>query len=829
VDGENIIKQMNVDRNELDENATAALRRTLGDRVLYATGKDPSTVSARDWLVTLSHVVRDKLVERWIETGRRQHRDGGKRVYYLSMEFLPGRAMSNGLMALGLYDACRGALAELGGLDLDEARALEPDPGLGNGGLGRLAACFLDSMATLGLPATGYGIRYEYGMFVQKLFEGRQVEQPDPWLATGNPWEFPRPEVTYRVQFGGRVERTPYGVKWIDTEDIKAMAYDTLIPGHGKATVNTLRLWSAKAVNDIDLPLFNQGDYARAVDAKNRSENVSRVLYPDDSTHQGRELRLKQEFFFVSASLQDVLHRFVQENDDFDALPEKAAIHLNDTHPALGIPELMRLLVDVHGLEWERAWTITTRVFSYTNHTLMPEALETWPVHMVQHLLPRHLEIIYEINERFLGWVRRQRGEDHALLRRVSLIDEHGERRVRMGHLSVLASHAVNGVSKLHSDLVRDQLFADFAALFPGRFTNQTNGVTPRRWLEHANPGLSRLIDQAIGAGWRRDLDRLQALRPLADDAGFRDAFRAAKLDRKRRLAEFIHRETGIAFDPASLIDVQVKRIHEYKRQLLNILRVVAHYNRLVADPAYAARAVPRTVLFAGKAAPGYRMAKLIIKLINDVGRWINNDPRVSDKLKVVFVPNYGVSAAELIIPGADLSEQISTAGTEASGTGNMKLALNAALTIGTEDGANIEIGDEVGRDNIFIFGLDADGVAALRREGYDPRRFHDGDARLREVLDQIGSGFFSPEEPDRFRPIVDTLLHHGDRYMVLADFASYLAAQGDVDALWRDRPEAWTRKAILNVAGMGMFSSDRTVRGYAEEIWRVHPTPGAP
>jgi starch phosphorylase len=820
---------MNVDRNDSDEKVAAALRRALGDRVLYATGKDPSTVSARDWLVTLSHIVRDKLVERWIETGRRQHRHGGKRVYYLSMEFLLGRAMSNGLMALGLYDACREALTELGGLDLDEVRAQEPDPGLGNGGLGRLAACFLDSMATLGLPGMGYGIRYEYGMFVQKLFEGRQVEQPDAWLAAGNPWEFPRPEVTYRVQFGGRVERTPYGVKWVDTDDVKAMAYDTLVPGHGTGTVNTLRLWSAKAMNDIDLPLFNQGDYTRAVDAKNRSENVSRVLYPDDSTHQGSELRLKQEYFFVSASLQDILHRFVQENDDFDGLPDQAAVHLNDTHPALGIPEMMRLLVDVHGLAWERAWGITTRLFSYTNHTLMPEALETWPVHMVEHLLPRHLEIVYEINERFLGWVRRQRGDDHALLRRVSLIDEHGERRVRMGHLSVLASHTVKGVSKLHSDLVRHELFADFAALFPGRFTNQTNGVTPRRWLEHANPGLSRLIDQAIGSGWRRDLDRLQGLRPFADDAGFRHAFRDAKLARKRQLAEFVQRETGVAFDPESLIDVQVKRIHEYKRQLLNVLRVVAHYNRLLADPAYASQAAPRTVLFAGKAAPGYRMAKLIIKLINDVGRWINSDARVRDKLKVVFVPNYGVSAAELIIPGADLSQQISTAGTEASGTGNMKLALNGALTIGTEDGANIEIRDEVGAGNIFIFGLSTGEVEVLRHRGYDPRGYYEREPALREVLDQLASGFFSPEEPERFRPIVDALLNHGDRYMVLADFASYLAAQGEVDELWRERPEVWTRRAILNVAGMGMFSSDRTVRRYAEEIWHVAPTPGDP
>ncbi|MDB5410832.1 MAG: malP [Rhodospirillales bacterium] len=801
------------------------MSRVLSGRVLYETGKDPAVVSPQDWLLTVSHVARDKLVERWIATGRRQQRHRNpKRAYYLSMEFLPGRALGNALFALGLYDSCREALIDLGH-DVDEVRELEPDQGLGNGGLGRLAACFLDSMASLDIPGMGYGIRYEYGMFAQRIQDGRQVEHPDPWLAGGNPWEFPRREVTYRVQFGGRVERIDGAHRWVDTDDIKAMAYDTLIPGHGTQTVNALRLWSAKALTDIDLPAFNEGDHVGAVDAKSRCEAISRILYPGDGSAAGRELRLKQEFFFVSASLQDLLHRFIQENDDFDLLPEKVAIHLNDTHPALAVPELMRLLMDVHGLEWERAWNICRGIFSYTNHTLLPEALETWPVHLMEALLPRHLAIIYEINELFLRMVRHLRGEHHnELFRNISLIDEAGERRVRMGHLCVLASHTVNGVSKLHSELMQQTTFADFATIFPDRFTNQTNGITPRRWLEHANPGLSGLIDSAIGPAWRRDLCRLQELRPHADDAAFRAAFRDVKLANKKRLRAMIQRETGVVIDPDSLVDVQVKRIHEFKRQLLNILRVVADYNRLKAAPAAVECMVPRTVLFAGKAAPGYWMAKLIIKLINDVSRRVNEDPRLQGKLKVVFVPNYCVSAAEVIIPGADLSEQISMAGTEASGTGNMKLSLNGALTIGTEDGANIEIRDEVGAENIFIFGHLANEVREMRKNFYEPRSAYQADPVLREVIDQVAGGAFSPDEPGRFQPIIDALLHPGgDRYMVLADFAPYLAAQRQVDLLWQDR-DAWSRKAILNVAGMGVFSSDRTILGYAEDIWGVRP-----
>ena len=817
------VKHAAFDADSLGRDADS-LRHSIASHLLYSVGKDSVVASPRDWLTALSAAVRDRLVERWMDTTRRQYKQNLKRIYYLSMEFLPGRALTNALIALGLHDECQEALRALG-LDLDTLEALEPDPALGNGGLGRLAACFLDSMATLGLPGFGYGIRYEYGMFAQRIHAGRQVEFPDHWLVAGNPWEFPRPEVKYTIQFGGRVAQVTggnhRGVRWVDTDDVFAMAYDTLVPGYGTRAVNTLRLWSATSTEVINLSLFNQGNYTAAIEEKNHSENVSRVLYPDDSTEVGRELRLRQEYFFVSASLQDLLRRYFESHAGVEQLADKVAIHLNDTHPSFAVPELMRLLVDLHHVPWTLAWRLCTKIFSYTNHTLMPEALETWPVAMIERVLPRHMKIIYDINELFLDQVRLEHPDDADLLRRVSLIDESHGRRVRMAYLSVLASHKVNGVSKLHSQLLRETIFADFDRLFPGRFVNRTNGITPRRWLALANQDLSRLIDRAIGTQWRARLDDLEKLRPLAGDAQFVAAFRAAKAANKHRLADYVMRTTGIAISPESLFDVQIKRIHEYKRQLLNVLHVVTRYNRMLANPR--APWVPRTVIFAGKSASAYFMAKLIIHLINDVAATINADARLDGRLKVVFVPNYSVSAASVMIPAADLSEQISTAGTEASGTGNMKLALNGALTIGTEDGANIEIRDAVGADDVFIFGMHADEVARRRAAGYSPREVYAANPELKQVLDQIGAGHFSPDEPARYSPIVSALLEHGDHYMLLADYAAYVAAQDRVDTLFRDR-DAWHRGAIRNVAAMGPFSSDRTIAEYADGIWRVQP-----
>ena len=797
-----------------------SLRRSVANRLFYTVGKDPIIAHDQDWYTALATVVRDRLVERWMDTTRRQYTQNVKRVYYLSMEFLIGRALTNSLMAVNLYQPFTQALKDMG-IDIEETRELEPDAGLGNGGLGRLAACFLDSMATLGLPSFGYGIRYDYGMFAQHIHDGYQVEQPDNWLQNGNPWEFPRPDLTFSIHFGGTVRYEQGSAHWEDTEEVLAMAYDMIIPGYGTKTVSTLRLWHAKAGESLDLALFNQGDYMRAVQDKNRSENVTRVLYPDDSSYQGRELRLRQEYFFVAASMQDILHRYLRGHKDYSELAAKIAVHLNDTHPAIAVPELMRLLVDVHRLKWEEAWSHCTRIFSYTNHTLMPEALETWPVGMMRSVLPRHMDIILEINKRFLDGVRKQHGDDPDLLRRVSLIDETGERRVRMAYLCVVASHKVNGVSKLHSDLLTQTIFADFARLYPGRFCNKTNGITPRRWLANANPALSALIDSRIGPTWRTDLDQLSGLKAHADDAGFVEAFRAAKRQNKLRLAALIKRDTGVIVNPDSLFDVQVKRMHEYKRQLLNVLHVITRYNEIIEHPD--ANWVPRTCIFAGKAASAYRQAKLIIKLINDVARKVNADSRVNKYLKVVFIPNYRVSVAEIVMPAADLSEQISTAGTEASGTGNMKFTLNGALTIGTLDGANIEIRDNVGEDNIFIFGHTTEEVARIKANGYDPARHYEENPALKQALDQIASGYFSPDDPQRFRPIADALLRHGDTYLLLADYASYVAMQRQVDALYRN-PAEWARKAIHNVAGVGPFSSDRTIREYAEEIWNVKP-----
>lgn len=813
-------------------NDTESLKHSIANHMRYSVGKNPVTAKMEDWETSTARMARDRMVERWQDTTKKHYDHDLKRIYYLSAEFLVGRALSNSLLALGIYDKTKEAVAEIG-LDLNEVIEQEPDAALGNGGLGRLAACFLDSMATLGLPAYGYGIRYDYGMFAQKVVDGRQVETPDHWLLGGNPWEFPRAEVTYTIKYNGRVERDSEGrAHWVDSSDIQAMAYDTIVPGYDTDSVITMRLWSAKADKEIDLIAFSRGEYTGAIENKNHSENVSRVLYPDDSTYAGKELRLRQEFFFSSASLQDILRRYLKSHKkidisaggtttpaDFDDLADHVAIQLNDTHPAISVPEMMRLLIDVYGLEWSKAWHLCQNIFAYTNHTIMAEALEAWPVAMVGNLLPRHLEIIFEINGWFMNLVKEKFGQDHALMKNVSIIDEEHGRRVRMGHLSVVASHKVNGVAALHSDLIVQTIFADFAKIFPNRFMNVTNGITPRRWLGQCNQNLSKLIETKIGTSWRKDLSDLSKLAPLADDKAFRKEIRAVKRGNKERLAALILKTTGIEVNPDSLFDVQIKRIHEYKRQLLNVLQVINRYNRIVANPD--ANWVPRTVIFAGKAASAYFMAKLIIKLIHDVARTVNNDPRVKGLLKVVFIPNYGVSIAETLMPAADLSEQISTAGTEASGTGNMKMALNGALTIGTMDGANIEIGEHVGFENMFIFGLLTPEVMKIKAEGYNPNTYYDSNPELKQVLNQIGSGYFSPEEPNRFHPVVDSLLRHGDQYLLLADFASYVAAHDKADAVYRDQEE-WSRRAVLNIANMGFFSADRTIAEYADKIWNV-------
>ncbi len=815
------------DRPGLD---AASLRSSMVDHLIYTVGKDQYTATERDLFHALVFSVRDRLIDRWMDTMRRYYDVDAKRVYYLSMEFLVGRGLLNNLLNLGLLEECRQAVAGLG-LDLERLCDQEAEAALGNGGLGRLAACILDSMATLGIPGYGYGIRYEYGMFYQKIVDGYQVEQLEHWLRYGNPWEFARPEVIYPVRFFGRVvEHRNGGVTrhhWTDTESVMAMAFDTPIPGYGRQTVNNLRLWSAKASREFDLKYFNEGNYIKAVQDRIRSENLSRVLYPSDTTAMGRELRFEQEYFFVSASLQDILYRFSKHHDSFDELPRKVSIQLNDTHPALAVPELMRILVDENALSWERAWEISVGVFSYTNHTLLPEALETWPVQLFETVLPRHLQIIYEINQRFLTDLRHMNPGDAELVRRASLIDEEGERRVRMSHLALAGSHTVNGVSEVHTDLMRRTIFSDFDRHFPGRITNITNGVTPRRWIHEANPGLSALITSTLDGEWVRNLERLRDLEPFAEDEDFRRRFRQVKDRNKTRLAGLIKEHLGLTVRTDTLFDVQAKRIHEYKRQLLNILGLVARYNRLregaEADP------VPRTVVFSGKAAPGYRLAKLVIKLVHEVADVVNNDPRVGDLLRVVFIPNYDVRTATDLIPAAELSQQISTAGLEASGTGNMKLALNGALTIGTLDGANIEIRRAVGQENFFTFGLTAEQVLELRRGGYDPWSFYRGSDELRQVIDMISAGYFSGNQPDLFRPLCESLTSGGDPYLVLADFAGYMECQGQVDQLYRRRGE-WDRRAVLNVARMGGFSIDRTVREYSAKVWGVAaPDPEAP
>ena len=807
-----------------------AISASLTNHLIYSNSKYPVNATTRDWFQATAYVVRDHLVERWMETMQRYYQHDSRRLYYLSLEFLVGRTLSNAILNLELDAQFKAALLEQG-QEFEKVAGIEEDAALGNGGLGRLAACFLDSMATLDLPCYGYGIRYEYGMFRQRIENGVQVEQPDNWLRYGNPWEFPRPEVLYQVKFHGYVveykdEDGFLRYQWAGAENVMAMAYDTAVPGYGGKTVNNMRLWAAKSSRDFDLRYFNQGNYIQAVADKNDSETLSKVLYPDDSTGVGRELRLKQQYFFVSASLQDMLHRYKKNADSWMQLPDKIAVQLNDTHPSIAVAEMMRLLVDVHKLGWDEAWGLTTRIFSYTNHTLMPEALETWPVTMFESLLPRHLQIIYEINHRFLQQVMQQFPGDGELRRRLSIIDERAPRRLRMSHLAIIGSHTVNGVAVLHTELMKRTIFADFERISPGKIVNITNGITPRRWLNQANPGLAGLITARIGSGWVTDLDRLRKLREYADDEKFQSQFRAVKQANKARLSEMIRMQLGIEVNPDSLFDIQIKRIHEYKRQLLNVLHVITLYNRICAGTH--PDSVPRTVIIAGKAAPGYVMAKQIIRLINDVADIVNNDQRAGDRLKLVFIPNYDVSSAERIVPAADLSEQISTAGTEASGTGNMKLALNGALTIGTLDGANVEIREEVGAENFFLFGLTAGGVGELRRQGYDPMSYYHGNAELKLSLDMIASGYFCPDESARYQDVVDALLKEGDNYLLLADYEAYVECQEKVGCLYRD-PQEWTRRAILNIAGMGKFSSDRTIREYARRIWHVAPVDSQP
>ncbi|URA09433.1 glycogen/starch/alpha-glucan phosphorylase [Thermospira aquatica] len=789
----------------------------------YSLAKDEYTATDYDNFLSLAYTVRDMLFDRWIKTQQTYYNKDVKRVYYLSLEFLMGRTLGNALVNLGIEKEAEVAMKELG-LDIAVLREEEKDAGLGNGGLGRLAACFLDSMATLGMAGYGYGIRYDYGIFNQKFVNGYQVEEPDDWLKLGYPWEVERCEFQLRVRFYGnvRVERDANGYEryiWEKTQDVLAIPFDVPIPGYKNDVVNTLRLWTSRATNEFDFHDFNAGNYIDAVEEKNLSENISKVLYPNDNSVAGKILRLKQQYLFVAASLWDILRRYKKHHKDFKDFPKKVAIQLNDTHPAIAVAELMRLLVDEEGLVWEEAWKITQQVFGYTNHTLMPEALEKWPVAMMEELLPRHMQIIYKINADFLAEVSRRFPGDVDRLRRMSLIDESGERYVRMAWLATVGSHSINGVAALHTELLKKELFHDFYEMFPERFNNKTNGITPRRWLLKSNPKLSTLITENIGDEWTIDLFKLRGLEKFAEDKAFHKKWQDIKRENKVKLAEIIARETGVQVNVDSMFDVQVKRLHEYKRQLLNALHIIHLYNQLKENPSM--NFVPRTFIFGAKAAPGYFMAKMIIKLINNIAKVINSDPVVGDKMKVVFLPNYRVSLAEKIFPASDLSEQISTAGTEASGTGNMKFALNGALTIGTLDGANVEIAEEVGMENIFIFGLKVDEVEALKKQGYHPYHYYETNPNIRKVIDLIASGYFSQgEDPNLFKPIVDNLLY-SDPYLCLADFQLYADCQKKVSEAYLDT-FAWTKKSILNVARIGKFSSDRTIIEYNKDIWKA-------
>lgn len=799
------------------------LKRALADNLYYIQGKDEAFATLYDYYMALAYTVRDRMVHRRIRTAQTYYEKDVKVVYYLSAEFLIGRLLVNNLINLGLYEPINQALKE-SGLNLDDLVEREEEPGLGNGGLGRLAACFLDSMATLEIPAIGYGIRYEFGIFDQEIRDGWQVEHPDNWLRFGNPWEIARPDYMVEVKFGGHTESYAdggqYRARWIPRITVYGSPYDTPVPGYGCNTVNTLRLWAARAGQDFDFHVFNAGDYTQAVAAKTFSENISKVLYPNDHTPQGRELRLQQQYFFVSCSLQDIIRLYLRKHDTFEQFPDKVAIQLNDTHPAIGVAELMRLLIDEHQLEWDTAWDITRRTFAYTNHTLLAEALEKWSVSLFGRLLPRHLEIIYEINHAFLSEIRLRYPGDAGKLMRMSLIEEGEEKQIRMAHLACVGSHTVNGVAALHTELIKQELMRDFYELWPEKFQSKTNGITPRRWLMLSNPPLSNLITEKIGDGWIKNLDELRKLEAFVDDPEFRARWRQIKHDRKASLAEYILRNNGTEVDVNSMFDIQIKRIHEYKRQVLNALYAITLYNRIKANPHL--DMVPRTVIFGGKAAPGYFMAKMAVKLINAVAEVVNNDPDVGGRLKVVFLANYGVSLGQFSYPAADLSEQISTAGKEASGTGNMKFALNGALTIGTLDGANVEIREEVGADNFFLFGLTAQEVKELKLQGYRPTDYYAANPHLKQVIDQLASGFFSPREPGLFMSIVEDLLSR-DQYMLLADYQSYVDCQDRVSTAFRDY-EHWTRMSILNVARMGKFSSDRTIAEYCREIWQVEP-----
>ena len=799
----------------------ASLRKAFENHIEFSRSRDLAHSTAFDRYLALAYAVRDRIVKRWARTQAEYDAGDVKRAYYLSAEFLLGRALVANLQALDVYDDYRRVLGAMG-IDLDDLVEQEPDAGLGNGGLGRLAACFMESMATLGLPASGYGIRYEFGIFEQAIRNGYQVERADEWLRFGNPWEIERPEYTVGVGFGGTTERIPDGkggfrVLWNAAERVVGVPFDTPIAGHLSGTVNTLRLWAARASQEFDFALFNAGDYVKAVEQKNASEVISKVLYPNDNFEAGKELRLRQEYFFVACAIQDIVARYRRRHESFARFSDKVAIQLNDTHPAVAIAELMRVLVDEQAVPWDEAWKQTTSAFGYTNHTLLPEALERWPVSLFERMLPRHLEIVYEVNRRFLRHVMDAFPYDPSRVGRMSIIAEGPERQVRMAHLAVVGSHSVNGVAKLHSELIQSDLLRDFFELYPERFNNKTNGVTPRRWLLACNPALAQLVTEAIGDAWVKDLERLRDLEPLADDAAFLEKLRGVKAGNKERLASIIGDSLEVSVDPSSIFDVQIKRLHEYKRQLLCALHAVVLYLRLKRGEDVA----PRTIVFGAKAAPGYRTAKLIIKFIHAVGYVINGD-RNCQALRVCFMPNYRVSLAEKIIPAADLSEQISTAGMEASGTGNMKLTMNGALTIGTLDGANIEIRDAVGPENFFLFGMTAEEVQAARREGRRGAEAYEADPELRQAVDLVASGFFCPEERDLFRPLVDSMLGP-DPYMLLSDFSAYAACQRDVETSFADAG-AWSRKAALNIARVGGFSSDRTVLEYARDIWGIEP-----
>ncbi len=799
-----------------------SFKEDIKQHLRYTLAKDKYSSTEWDNYRSVVLSVMDRLHDRWLNTQQRYYSDDEKRVYYISMEYLIGRLLDNMLVNLGMQDVAAEAMKEVG-LDYDKVRSAEWDAGLGNGGLGRLAACFLDSMATLGIPAIGYGIRYDFGIFYQQIENGYQIEKPDLWLRYGNPWDVVRPKIQYNVPFYGNShayhdDKGDLRFRWDNTHDVLAVAYDTPIPGYKNDVVNNLRLWKASSSSSIDLKSFNQGQYIDAVRDTQLNENISRVLYPNDKVFVGQELRLKQEFFLVAASVRDILRRFKKTNDDWRKLPDKVAIQCNDTHPNLAIPELMRILVDEEGLNWDLAWDITKKTMAYTNHTLLPEALEKWPVSLLRSLLPRHLQIIYEINRRFLNEISEQIGDDKGKISRLSIIGEGEDPVVHMASLGIVGSHKVNGVAALHSNLIKKHLFKDFYEIYPEKFTNKTNGITPRRWLRQSNRELSDLITGEIGEGWVTDLDQLKKLEKFVDDKKFMKKFAQVKQNNKQRMADYIEEKRGIKVNTKSMFDIQIKRIHEYKRQFMLALYAITQYNRIKANPD--GDFVPRTILVAGKAAPGYTMAKLFIKLMNDIGEKINNDSDVGDKLKFIFLENYSVTLAEKMIPSANLSEQISTAGFEASGTGNMKFALNGALTIGTLDGANVEIKEEVGDENIFIFGNTVDDVERLRHEGYNPWDYYNSNEELKKALDQIKDGFFN-EDTELYQPIIDALLHKGDYFLVLADYEAYVNMQGEVDQLFKDQDE-WNRMALLNTARVGKFSSDRTIKDYADEIWDV-------